>query len=293
MLDDEKPSGRHVSRHLNSSQHARGDNSPTVAYSPVAPTRTYPSTSSASSAWDKILSTEPKRRTIREKYSSRLHEIRDAASALSLFFIIIIEIMVLYFSSDISSYLNSYLFGPSAHSVNNPQSSMSGTVASFDYQTFLESLSEGDCFNLTAEPDFDSTAHFRKTTVTEGQVVDCSSIEVQYRFVGKTDISADDDWKEEQRATPGLLRTYWDGTGEQYNFIRLPYNGKLIIFNFVDDHNFLISNLYLSSDYTLPSDSAGVGLIEVSTDINDCGRDGGWLREVDGSDTCWTIVERK
>lgn len=285
MLDDEKPSGRHVSRHLNSSQHARGDNSPTVAYSPVAPTRTYPSTSSASSAWDKILSTEPKRRTIREKYSSRLHKIKEIAYDLSWLLIFIILTSV--------PYLNSYLFGPSAHSVNNPQSSMSGTVASFDYQTFLESLSEGDCFNLTAEPDFDSTAHFRKTTVTEGQVVDCSSIEVQYRFVGKTDISADDDWKEEQRATPGLLRTYWDGTGEQYNFIRLPYNGKLIIFNFVDDHNFLISNLYLSSDYTLPSDSAGVGLIEVSTDINDCGRDGGWLREVDGSDTCWTIVERK
>lgn len=293
MLDDEKPSGRHVSRHLNSSQDARGDNSPTVAYSPVAPTRTYPSTSSASSARTDNSSTEPKRRKIREKYSSWLREIRDSAADLSVFLIFIIEALVLYFSGDISSYLNSYLFGPSAHSVNNPQSSMSGTVASFDYQTFLESLSEGDCFTLTAEPDFDSTAHFRRTTVTEGQVVDCSSIEVQYRFVGKTHISADDDWREEQRATPGLLRDYWDGTGEQYNYIRLPYNGKLIIFNFVDDHNFWISNPYLSSDYTLPSDSAGVGLIEVSTDINDCGRDGGRLEEIDGSDTCWTIVERK
>lgn len=289
MLDDEKPSGRHVSRHLNSSQHARGDNSPTVAYSPVAPTRTYPSTSSASSAWDKILSTEPKRRTIREKYSSRLHEIRDYASEISMFFIIIIVILVLYFKSDISS----YLFGPSAHSVNNSQSSMSGTVASFDYQTFLESLSEGDCFTLTVDPYYDSTAGFQRVNVLEGQVVDCSSMEAQYRFVGKTDISADDDWEEERRATPGLLRTYWDGTGEQYNFIRLPYNGKLIITNFVDDHNFLMYNLYLSLDYTLPSDSAGVGLIEVSTDINDCGRDGGWLEEIDGSDTCWTIVERK
>lgn len=285
MLDDEKPSGRHVSRNLNSVQDARGDNSPTVAYSPVAPTRTYPSTSSASSARTNICSTEPKRRKIREKYSSWLHEIRDYAADLSVFLIFIIPFFV--------PYLSSYLFGPSAHSVNNPQSSMSGTVASFDYRTFLESLSEGDCYTLTAEPDFDSTAHFRTTTVTEGQVVDCSSIEVQYRFVGKTHISADDDWREERRATPGLLREYWDGTGEQYNFIRLPYNGKLIIFNFVDDHNFLISNLYLSSDYTLPSDSAGVGLIEVSTDINDCGRDGGWLEELDGSDTCWTIVERK
>lgn len=289
MFDDEIPSGRHVSRHLNSVQDARGDNSPTVAYSPVAPTRTYPSTSSASSAWDKILSTEPKRRTIREKYSSRLHEIRDYASEISMFFIIIIVILVLYFKSDISS----YLFGPSAHSVNNSQSSMSGTVASFDYQTFLESLSEGDCFTLTVDPYYDSTAGFQRVNVLEGQVVDCSSMEAQYRFVGKTDISADDDWEEERRATPGLLRTYWDGTGEQYNFIRLPYNGKLIITNFVDDHNFLMYNLYLSLDYTLPSDSAGVGLIEVSTDINDCGRDGGWLEEIDGSDTCWTIVERK
>ena len=274
MFDDEKPSGRHVSRHLNSSQHARGDNSPTVAYSPVAPTRTYPSTSSASSARTNIRSTEPKRRTIREKYSSRLHEIRDYASEISMFFIIIIVILVLYFKSDISS----YLFGPSAH---------------FDYQTFLESLSEGDCYTLTVEPDFDWTAHFRRATVTEGRVVDCSSIEVQYRFVGKTHISADDDWREERRATPGLLREHWGATGEQYNFIRLPYNGKLIIYDFVDDDNFLISNLYLSSDYTLPSDSADVGLIEVSTDINDCGRDGGWLEELDGSDTCWTIDERK
>jgi len=285
MFDDEIPSGRHVSRHLNSVQDARGDNSPTVAYSPVAPTRTYPSTSSASSAWDNICSTEPKRRKIREKYSSWLHEIRDYAGDLSVFLIFIIPIFV--------AYLSSYLFGPSAHSVNNPQSSMSGTVASFDYQNFLESLSEGDCFTLTVEPDFDSTAHFQRVNVVEGQVVDCSVMEVQYRFVGKTDISADDDWKEEQRAAPGLLRAYWDGTGEQYNFTALPYNGKLIIYDFVDGDNFRISGYYLDSDYTLPSDSAGVGLIEVSTDINDCGRDGGWLREVDGSDTCWTIVERK
>lgn len=274
MFDDEKPSGRHVSRHMNSSQHARGDNSPTVAYPPVAPTRTYPSTSSASSARTNIRSTEPKRRTIREKYSSRLHEIRDSAADLSVFLIFIIEALVLYFSS----YLSSYLFGPSAH---------------FDYQNFLESLSEGDCFTLTVEPDFDSTAHFQRVNVVEGQVVDCSAMEVQYRFVGKTDISADDDWKEEQRAAPGLLRAYWDGTGEQYNFTALPYNGKLIIYDFVDGDNFRISGYYLDSDYTLPFDSAGVGLIEVSTDINDCDRDGGWLREVDGSDTCWTIVERK
>lgn len=293
MLDDEKPSGRHVSRHLYSSQHARGDNSPTVAYSPVAPTRTYPSTSSASSARTNIRSTEPKRRTIRDKYSSRLHEIRDAASALSLFFIIIIEILVLYFSSDISSYLNSYLFGPSAHSVNNPQSSMSGTVASFDYQTFLESLSEGDCFTLTVDPYFDSTAHFQRVNVVEGQVVDCSAMEAQYRFVGKTDISADDDWNEEQRAAPGLLREYWDGTGEQYNFTALPYNGQKIIYDFADGDSFLISGYYLDSDYTLPSNAADVGLIRVSTDVNDCGGDGAWLREIDGSDTCWTIVERK
>lgn len=143
MFDDEKPSGRHVSRHMNSSQHARGDNSPTVAYPPVAPTRTYPSTSSASSARTNIRSTEPKRRTIREKYSSRLHEIRDSAADLSVFLIFIIEALVLYFSS----YLSSYLFGPSAH---------------FDYQNFLESLSEGDCFTLTVEPDFDSTAHFQR-----------------------------------------------------------------------------------------------------------------------------------
>ena len=285
MFDDEKPSGRHVSRHLNSSQHARGDNSPTVAYSPVAPTRTYPSTSSASSARTNIRSTEPKLRKLRELYSRALSEIPFVVSIILFIF--------MFFGDFWWPYVSAYLFGPSAHSVNNPQSSMSGTVASFDYQTFLESLSEDDCFTLTVEPDFDSTAHFRKTTVTEGQVVDCSSIEVQYRFVGKTHISADDDWEEERRATPGLSRTYWDGTGEQYNFIRLPYNGKLIITNFVDDHNFLISNLYLSSDYTLPSDSAGVGLIEVSTDINDCGRDGGWLEELDGSDTCWTIVERK
>ena len=289
MFDDEKPSGRHVSRHLNSSQHARGDNSPTVAYSPVAPTRTYPSTSSASSARTNIRSTEPKRRTIREKCSSRLHEIRDYASEISMFFIIIIVILVLYFKSDISS----YLFGPSAYSVNNPQSSMSGTVASFHYQTFLESLSEGDCFTLTAEPDFDSTAHFQRVNVVEGQVVDCSAMEAQYRFVGKTDISADDDWKEEQRAAPGLLRTYWDGTGEQYNFTELPYNGQLISYDFVDGDNFRISGYYLDSDYTLPSNAADVGLIRVSTDVNDCGRDGGWLEEIDGSDTCWTIVERK
>lgn len=293
MFDDEKPSGRHVSRHMNSSQHARGDNSPTVAYSPVAPTRTYPSTSSASSARTNIRSTEPKRRTIREKYSTWLHEIRDSAADLSVFLIFIIEALVLYFSSDISSYLNSYLFGPSAHSVNNPQSSMSGTVASFNYQTFLESLSEGDCFTLTVDPYFDSTAHFQRVNVVEGQVVDCSAMEAQYRFVGKTDISADDGWKEEQRAAPGLLRVYWDATGEQYNFTELPYNGQLISYDFVDDDNFRISGYYLNSDYTLPSNAADVGLIRVSTDVNDCGGDGAWLREIDGSDTCWTIVERK
>lgn len=285
MFDDEKPSGRHVSRHLNSVQDARGDNSPTVAYPPVAPTRTYPSTSSASSAWANICSTEPKRRKVREKYSSWLHEIRDSAADLSVFLIFIIEALVLY--------LSSYLFGPSAHSVNNPQSSMSGTVASFDYQTFLELLSEGDCFTLTVDPYFDSTAHFQRVNVVEGQVVDCSAMEAQYRFVGKTDISADDDWIEEQRAAPGLLRTYWDGTGEQYNFTELPYNGQLISYDFVDGDNFRISGYYLDSDYTLPSDAADVGLIRVSTDVNDCGRDGGWLEEIDGSDTCWTIVERK
>ena len=293
MFDDEKPSGRHVSRHLNSVQDARGDNSPTVAYPPVAPTRTYPSTSSASSAWTNICSTEPKRRKIRDKYSSWLHEIRDYAANLSVFLIFIIADLVLYFSSDISSYLNSYLFGPSAHSVNNPQSSMSGTVASFDYQTFLESLSEGDCFTLTVDPYFDSTAHFQRVNVVEGQVVDCSAMEAQYRFVGKTDISADDDWNEEQRAAPGLLRTYWDTTGEQYNFTALPYNGQRIIYDFAGGDNFLISGYYLDSDYTLPSNAADVGLIRVSTDVNDCGGDGAWLREIDGSDTCWTIVERK
>lgn len=293
MFDDEKPSGRHVSRHLNSVQDARGDNSPTVAYSPVAPTRTYPSTSSASSARTNIRSTEPKRRTIREKYSSWLHEIRDSAADLSVFLIFIIEALVLYFSGDIISYLNSYLFGPSAHSVNNPQSSLSGTVASFDYQNFLESLSEGDCFTLRVDPYFDSTAHFQRVNVVEGQVVDCSAMEAQYRFVGKSDISADDGWKEEQRAAPGLLRVYWDATGEQYNFTELPYNGQLISYDFVDDDNFRISGYYLDSDYTLPSDAADVGLIRVSTDVNDCGGDGAWLREIDGSDTCWTIVERK
>jgi hypothetical protein len=206
-----------------------------------------------------------------------------------MFFIIIIVILVLYFKSDISS----YLFGPSAYSVNNPQSSMSGTVASFHYQTFLESLSEGDCFTLTVDPYFDSTAHFQRVNVVEGQVVDCSAMEAQYRFVGKTDISADDDWKEEQLAAPGLLRTYWDGTGEQYNFTELPYNGQLISYDFVDGDNFRISGYYLDSDYTLPSNAADVGLIRVSTDVNDCGADGAWLREIDGSDTCWTIVERK
>lgn len=285
MLDDEKPSGRHVSRHSNSSQGARGDNSPTVAYPPVAPTRTYPSTSSASSARTNNSSTEPKLRKIRELYSFILSNISFVVSIILFLFML--------FGDFWWPYVSAYLFGPSAHSVNNPQSSMSGTVASFDYQTFLESLSEGDCFTLTVDPDFDSTAHFQRINVVEGQVVDCSAMEVQYRFVGKTDISADDDWKEEQRAAPGLLRAYWDGTGEQYNFTALPYNGKLIIYDFVDGDNFRISGYYLDSDYTLPSDSAGVGLIEVSTDINDCGRDGGWLREVDGSDTCWTIVERK
>ena len=117
MLDDEKPSGRHVSTHVYSLQDTLGDNLPTAVYPvapsgdnlptavypvapsgdnlptavyPVAPTRIYPSTSSASSARTNICSTEPKRRTIREKFSSWLHEIIASDLSVFLFFIPII-----------------------------------------------------------------------------------------------------------------------------------------------------------------------------------------------------------
>lgn len=89
MLDDEKPSGRYVSTHVHSLQDTCGDNLPTAVY-PVAPTRIYPSTSSASSARTNICSTEPKRRTIREKFSSWLHEIIASDLSVFLFFIPII-----------------------------------------------------------------------------------------------------------------------------------------------------------------------------------------------------------
>ncbi len=100
---------------------------------------------------------------------------------------------------------------------------MSGAIASFDYQTFLESLSEGDCFTL-AEPILIQVAHFEEQLLQRGQVVDCSSIGCAVPFRQKTHISADDDWREERRATPGLCAITGMELAEQYNYIRLPYN---------------------------------------------------------------------
>ena len=178
-------------------------------------------------------------------------------------------------------------------STSQESSETTSNSSPFVFYSFLESLSEGECFSLESDPVWDADGSVSYIAATDGRVVDCALEDAQYRFVKVEDITPDDVWLDEREKSQGRSRITWAKPGRQHVYDLLPYEGRFISFGFRDDGRYRYHALYLPNDYTLPENVADYGVVNVSRDASDCRERGGRLVTLDDVDTCWTFTERK
>lgn len=273
MLDDDEFSPRSYGHPGGSEAETRkypkcGDDSPTVSYTSVAPTVAYESSVDSDSQGTKKSS-------------------GTGTKVLFSFLIITAAFLIVkcsgWFGGEDSSGQSAHFIESAAHDISS----------SFGIHSFVDSLSEGECFALTVDPAWDSDGHIEGMWYTDGHVVDCSSVDAQYRFVGKGTITPDVEWDKEQHKTPHLGRFVWNSSDEEYVYTLLPHNGRFIISEFSSDGSYRYYERYVDSNYSLPSSATQGGVVEVSKDVGDCRDKAGSVRKIDDVDTCWVIVERK
>lgn len=278
MLDDNEPSprsyglsrgsGARTERYANT-----GDSSPTVSYNSVAPTVAYATDVKSKREGDKG-----------EKKSSR------GKRVLVLLLIVAVALLIAKCvgrfggskSSD-SSDQSAQFVGSSSHDISS----------SFEIKAFADSLSEGDCFVLVVDPVWGSDGLVEQMKYTDGRVVDCSSGDAQYRFVGKADITSNEEWEMREHKNPDLERFVWESTGDEYTFSLLPFNARFVISEFSSNGSYSYYARYVAPDYSLPSGVTQGGVLDVSKDTSSCQEKKGTIRKIDGVDMCWSIVERK
>jgi hypothetical protein len=178
-------------------------------------------------------------------------------------------------------------------SASQESSETTSNSSHFVLYSFLESLSEGECFSLESDPVWYADGSISQIAATDGRVVDCALEDAQYRFVKVEDVTPDDVWLDGRKKSEGRSRIIWKQTGRQHVYDLLPYEGRVISFDFRDDGLYSYYPRYLPNDYTLPENVAEYGVVNVSRDVSDCRERGGRLVTLDDVDTCWTITERK